>query len=79
MPNKKPVIQNVKKELQTAAEVTKAKGQQVKGAVKEALGKMTDNAKMKSEGTVEKVVGQAKEDAAKAKNAARDAREKAKK
>ncbi|MET9319643.1 CsbD family protein [Streptomyces sp. NPDC003038] len=44
----------------------KAKAKQVKGKVKEKAGDATDNPRMKSEGTTDKMTGKVQETAAKA-------------
>ena len=48
-------------------------GRQVKGAVKDAAGKVTGDKKLQAEGKVDKVVGKAQSEVGKAKDAARDA------
>jgi len=48
-------------------------GHQVKGAVKEGVGKVTGDAKMKTEGTAEKAAGKVQNAVGGAKDAARDA------
>jgi uncharacterized protein YjbJ (UPF0337 family) len=74
--NKKPFTQNLKEEAETILERTKAKAQEAKGDVKVAIGKATDNTKMKVEGHADQVAGKAKDAIARAKDAARDAAEK---
>lgn len=76
MDKKKSVGQNLKEEAATALERTKANAQQAKGVVKEALGKATDNPKLKAEGKIDQVAGKTKDAAAQVKDAARDAAEK---
>ncbi len=50
---------------------------QVKGSVKEALGKVTGNEKLEAEGATEKVEGKVQEGAGKAQQAAKDLADKA--
>ena len=76
MDKKKPVSKNLKEETQTAVDRTKAKSQEAKGVVKEAVGKMTDNPKLKAEGRIDQVVGKVKDAAARTKDAVHDAGEK---
>ena len=76
MDKKKSVGQNLKEEAATALERTKANAQQAKGVVKEAVGKATDNTKLKAEGKMDQIAGKAKDAAAQVKDAARDAAEK---
>ena len=52
---------------------------QVKGSVKEALGKVTGNEKLEAEGATEKVAGNAQEGVGKAQEAAKDAADKLRK
>ena len=52
---------------------------QVKGSVKEALGKVTGNEKLEAEGATEKVAGKAQEGVGKAQEAAKDAADKLRK
>lgn len=47
-------------------------GHQVKGAVKEAAGKITGDGKLQAEGTVERAGGKAQEAVGKGKDAVRD-------
>lgn len=79
MDKKKLYAQNFKEEAGTAFERAKAKAQEFKGVVKEAVGKATDNNRLKAEGKVDQVLGKAKDTAAKVKDAARDAAEKVQK
>jgi len=74
--SKKPFTQNLKEEAETILERTKAKAQEAKGDIKVAIGKATDNTRMKVEGQADQVAGKAKDFAARAKDAARDAAEK---
>lgn len=76
MDKKKSVGQNLKEEAATALERTKANAQQAKGVVKEALGKATDNPKLKAEGKIDQVAGKTKNSVAKLKDAVRDTAEK---
>ena len=76
MDKKKSVGQNLKEEAATALERTKANAQQAKGVVKEALGKATDNPKLKAEGKIDQVAGKTKDSVAKLKDAVRDTAEK---
>jgi uncharacterized protein YjbJ (UPF0337 family) len=46
---------------------------QAKGSIKEALGKVTGNDKLKAEGVADKVAGKAKSTVGEAKDAVRDA------
>ena len=48
-------------------------GKQVKGSVKEAIGKVTGNRRTEMEGTAEKAAGKVQGEVGKAKDAARDA------
>ncbi len=48
-------------------------GHQAKGAVKEAVGKVTGDSKMKAEGKTEKAAGKVQNAAGQAKDAVRDA------
>lgn len=76
---KKSFGKNLKEEAQTVLDKTKAKAQEAKGAIKEAVGKATGNTKMKAEGQADKVIGKAKGAVADTKDAVRDAAEKVKK
>ena len=51
----------------------KGSGRQVKGSVKEAIGKVTGDRKTQAEGAAEKTVGKVQSSIGKAKDAARDA------
>lgn len=53
--------------------------EQVKGSVKEALGKVTGNDRLEAEGATEKVAGKAQEGVGKAQEAAKDAADKLRK
>ena len=53
--------------------------EQVKGSVKEALGKVTGNDRLEAEGATEKVAGKAREGVGKAQDAAKDAADKLRK
>jgi uncharacterized protein YjbJ (UPF0337 family) len=48
-------------------------GKQVKGSMKEAIGKVTGNKRTEAEGAAEKIAGKARSDVGKAKDAIRDA------
>jgi uncharacterized protein YjbJ (UPF0337 family) len=48
-------------------------GKQVKGSMKEAIGKMTGNKRTEVEGTAEKIVGKAQSEVGNPKGAVRDA------
>ena len=50
--------------------------QQVKGSVKEALGKVTGNERLEAEGATEKVAGKVQEGLGKTQQAAKDAADK---
>lgn len=76
MDKRKPFTQNLKEEAEAALEKTKAKAQQAKGAVKDAVGKATDNAKLKTECKIDQAAGKAKDAVAQIKDATRDAAEK---
>ena len=76
MIKKKPFSQNIKEEAGTVLERAKAKTQVAKGIVKETIGKVTDNTKLKAEGKIDQAAGKAKDTAAQVKDAARDAGEK---
>lgn len=76
MVKQKSVAQNIKEETGTVLERAKAKSQVAKGHVKETIGKVTDNPKLKAEGKIDQAAGKAKDAAAKVKDAARDAGEK---
>ena len=76
MAQKKSFAQNIKEETGTVLERAKAKTQGAKGLVKETIGKVTDNTKLKAEGKIDQAAGKAKDAAAKVKDAARDAGEK---
>ncbi len=52
--------------------MTNGKAKQVKGSVKEALGKVIGNAQLEAEGTVEKVEGEVEERAGRAQEVAED-------
>lgn len=52
---------------------------QVKGSVKEALGKVTGNEKLEAEGATEKAAGKVQEGLGKAQEAAKDAADKLRK
>jgi uncharacterized protein YjbJ (UPF0337 family) len=47
-------------------------GKQVKGSMKEAIGKVTGNKRTEVEGTAEKIAGKAQSEVGKAKDAVRD-------
>lgn len=51
----------------------KGAGNKAKGAVKEAVGKATDNRKLEAEGKLDKAKGHVQDKIGKAKDAARDA------
>lgn len=51
----------------------KGAGNKAKGAVKDAVGKATDNPKLRAEGKTDKVKGHVQEKTGKAKEAVRDA------
>lgn len=51
----------------------KGAGNKAKGAIKEAVGKATDNKKLQAEGKLDKAKGTVQEKVGKAKDAARDA------
>lgn len=53
--------------------------QQVKGSVKEALGKVTGNDRLEAEGATEKVAGKVQEGVGKTRDAAQEAADKLKK
>lgn len=74
--DRKPLSQNIKEEAKTALDRTKAKSQEAKGAIKEAIGKATDNPKLKVEGKADKAAGKVKDTVAKGKDTARDIGEK---
>ena len=76
MSHKKSVTQNLKEETNTALDRTQAKAQEAKGMVKEAVGKATDNPKLKVEGKADQAAGKIKDAVAHAKDASRDAGEK---
>jgi uncharacterized protein YjbJ (UPF0337 family) len=76
MDKKKSFAQNLKGEAATALERSKANAQVAKGVVKEAVGKATDNPKLKAEGKMDQIAGKTKDSVAQVKDAARDAAEK---
>jgi uncharacterized protein YjbJ (UPF0337 family) len=47
-------------------------GKQVKGSIKEAIGKVTGNKRTEVEGTAERIAGKAQSEVGKAKDAVRD-------
>jgi uncharacterized protein YjbJ (UPF0337 family) len=51
----------------------KGTAEQVKGSIKEAVGKVTGNDKLEIEGKADKLAGKAQNEVGKAKDAARDA------
>jgi len=55
----------------------KGVGNQIKGSVKEAAGKVTGDAKLQAEGTADKIKGKAQNAVGGAKDAVRDAADKA--
>jgi uncharacterized protein YjbJ (UPF0337 family) len=72
---KKSFGKNLKQEAQTVLDKTKAKAQEAKGVMKEAVGKATGDTKMKAEGQADKAIGKAKGAVADTKDAVRDAAE----
>jgi len=79
MDTKKPFTQNLKEEAKTALDRTKAKSQEAKGVVKETVGKITDNPRLKAEGKADKFAGKVKDAVAQVIDASHDASEKAQK
>lgn len=77
MDKMKSFTQNARNKAGTAVDKAKAKAQEVRGVIKETVGKVTDNPKLKTEGKVDQVAGKTKGAVARGIDAARDAVKKA--
>lgn len=73
MDKKKSFTRSARDKAGTTLERVKAKAQEVKGVIKETVGKATDNPRLKTEGKVDQVAGKTKGAVARVKDAARDA------